>query len=100
MSLKPESIAVDIHSDCIVVTLHRAFPQAEIAYIQDALSRNRLERFYKDNYGSSKLILETSLDKVFPGRISESCMSIHPELGKCVVVLSTRKSTMKESQSN
>ncbi|MBM4103149.1 MAG: DUF2294 family protein [Planctomycetes bacterium] len=100
MSMNPESIRVDIHSDCIIVTLHRAFPPAETAYIQDALSRDRLERFYKDSYDGSKLILESALDKVSHKRITESCISIHPALDKCVIVFSISSNTTKEIQSN
>lgn len=100
MSIKPELIEVDIHSDGVVVTLKRIFPQAETAYIQDTLSQDRLEKFYKESYNSSKLILESSLGKVFPKRITGSCMSVFPSLGKCVIVVSVCSDKAKKAQSN
>lgn len=100
MSMKPESIVVDIHSDCLVITLEKVIPQAETAYIQDVLSQDRLERFYKDTYDASKLIFETAVGKVFPQRITGSCMSIHPSLGKCVIVVSVCSDKAKKGQLN
>ena len=88
MSLKPESIVVDIHSDCLVIALEKVIPRAETAYIQDASSQDRLERFYKGTYDASKLIFETALGKIFPRRITGSCMSVHPALDRCVIVVS------------
>ena len=47
MSMNPESIVVDIHSDCLVVTLHKAISRAETAYTKEKLSSN-LEEFHLD----------------------------------------------------
>ena len=88
MSMTPESILVDIHSDCLVVTLNNAICMAETAYTKEELSRNLLARFYKDTFDASKLIFESSVGKVIPQRITESFMSLHPESGKCVIVVS------------
>ena len=100
MSMKPESIVVDIHSDCIVVTLLNAISRAETAYTKEKLSCERLDRFYKDTFDASKLIFETAVGKVFPQRITGSCMSIHSSLGKCVIVLSVCSNKAKKAQSN
>ena len=100
MSMKAESIMVDIHSDCLVITLEKVIPRAETAYIQDALSQERLERFYKDTYDASKLIFETAVSEIFPQRITGSCMSIHSSLGKCVIVVSVCRDKAKKAQSN
>ena len=88
MSMTPESILVDIHSDCLVVTLNNAICMAETAYTKEELSRNLLARFYKDTFDASKLIFEASVDKVIPQRITGSFMSLHPESGTCVIVVS------------
>ena len=98
MSLKPESIVVDIHSDCLVIALEKVIPRAETAYIQDASSLDRLERFYKGTYDASKLIFEMALGKVYPYPITGSCMSTHPALGKCVIVVSIRSDKAKKAQ--
>lgn len=98
MSLKPESIVVDIHSDCLVIALEKVMPRAETAYIQDASSQDRLERFYKGTYDASKLIFETALGKIYPQRVTESCMSTHATLGKCVIVVSVCSSDSKQAQ--
>ncbi len=100
MSMKPESIVVDIHSDCLVVTLHNAISRAETEYTKEKLSSNLLDRFYKDTFDASKLIFETAVGKVFPRRITESFMSLHPESGKCVVVVSVCSDNAKKTQSN
>jgi len=100
MSMKPESIVVDIHSDCIVVTLLNAISRAETAYTKEKLSSERLDRFYKDTFDASKLVFETALSKVFPQYISGSFMSLHPESGKCVVVVSVCSDKAKKAQSN
>ena len=98
MSLKPESIVVDIHSDCLVITLEKVIPRAETAYIQDASSQDRLERIYKDTYDASKLIFETALGKVYPQGVTGSCMSTHAALGKCVIVVSVCSGNSKQAQ--
>ena len=100
MSMKPESIVVDIHSECLVIALEKVIPRAETAYIQDALSQDRLERFYKGTYDASKLVFETAVGEVFPRRITGSCMSIHSSLGKCVIVVSVCNNKAKKAQSN
>ncbi len=100
MSMKPESIVVDIHSDCLVVTLHNAISRAETEYTKEKLSSERLDRFYKDTFDASKLIFETAVGKVFPQRITGSFMSLHPESGKCVVVVSVCSDNAKQTQSN
>ena len=100
MSMQPESIEVDIHSDDLVVALEKVIPRAEIAYIQDASSQDRLERFYKTAYDASKLIFETAVGEVFPRRITGSCMSLHPALGKCVIVVSVCSDKAKKDISN
>ena len=100
MSMNPESIVVDIHSDCLVVTLHNAISRAETEYTKEKLSSNLLDRFYKDTFDASKLIFETAVGKVFPRRITESFMSLHPESGKCVVVVSVCSDNAKKTQSN
>lgn len=88
MSMKPESIVVDIHSDSLIVTLHNAISRAETEYSKEKLSKNLLDQFYKDTFNGSKLIFEMAVNKIFPQCISGSFMSIHPESGKCVIVVS------------
>ena len=100
MSMKPESIVVDIHCDCIVVTLHNAISKAETEYTKEKLSSERLDRFYKDTFDASKLVFETAVSKVFPHRITGSFMSLHPESGKCVIVVSVCNDNAKQTQSN
>ena len=100
MSMKPESIVVDIHSDCLVIALEKVIPRAETAYIQDASSQDRLERFYKGTYDASKLVFEAALDKVSPQRVAGSLMSIHPALGKCVIIVSICSDNAKKAQLN
>ena len=97
MSMQPESIVVDIHSDCLVVTLHKAISRAETEYTKEKLSSNLLDRFYKDTFDASKLVFETAISKVFPQRISGSFMSLHPESGKCVVVVSVCSGNAKQA---
>ncbi len=77
MSIKPESIVVDSHSDCLVITLHNAISRAETAYTKEKLSSNLLDRFYRETYGASKLILETAMGKVIPQHIAGSFMSVN-----------------------
>ena len=100
MSIEPESIEVDIHSHCVVVTLIRVFLQVETAYIQDASSCDRLERFYKDSYDASKRIFETALGKVYPQRITGSYLSTLPSLGRCVIVVSICSNATKGTKLN
>ena len=97
MSIKPESIVVDIHSDCLVITLHKAISRAETAYTKEKLSSNLLDRFYKDTFDASKLVFETAVSKVFPQCISGSFMSLHPESGRCVVVVSMCSNNAKQA---
>ena len=100
MSMNPESIVVDIHSDCLVVTLHKAISRAETAYTKEKLSSNLLDRFYEDTFDASKLVFETAVGKVFPQRITGSFMKLHPESGKCVIVVSVCDDKAKKTQSN
>jgi uncharacterized protein YbcI len=100
MSIKPESIVVDIHSDCIVATMHNAISKAEKAYTRVKLSSNLLDRFYKDTFDASKNFFETAINEVFPKRITGSFMSVHPESGRCVVVMSICDATAQKTISN
>ena len=100
MSMNPESIVVDIHSDCLVVTLHKAISRAETAYTKEKLSSNLLDRFYEDTFDASKLVFETAVGEVFPQRITGSFMKLHPESGKCVIVVSVCGDKAKKTQSN
>ena len=98
MSMKPESIVVDVHSDCLVVTLHNAISRAETEYTKEKISSERLDRFYKDTFDASKLIFEMAMGKVFPQRITGSFMSIYPESGKCVILISVCSDNAKKAQ--
>jgi len=89
---------VDIHSDSLVITLHNAISRAEIAYTKEKQSCERLDRFYKDTFDASKLIFEMAMGKVFPQRITGSFMSIHPESGKCVILVSVCSNNAKKAQ--
>ena len=100
MSIKPESIMVDIHSDCLIITLHNAISRAETAYTKEKLSSNLLYRFYKDTFDASKLIFEKAVSEVFPRYITGSFMSLHPESGKCVIVVSICDNTAKKTKAN
>ena len=100
MSIKPESIVIDIHSDCVVITLHNAISGAEKAYTKEKLSSNLLDRFYEDTFDASKLIFETAVGKVLPLCITGSFMRLHPESGKCVIVVSVCNNNAKQNQSN
>ena len=98
MSMKPESIMVDIHPDCLVVTLLNAISRAETAYTKEKMSSDLLYRFYKDTFDASKLIFESAIGNVFPKCISGSFMSLHPESGKCVVVISITGDNSRQTQ--
>ena len=100
MSIKPESIIVDMHCDCLVITLHNAISRAEKAYTREKLSSNLLDRFYRDTFDASKLIFETAIGEVLPLRITGSFMSVHPESGKCVVVVSICAEAAKKTIAN
>jgi uncharacterized protein YbcI len=88
MSMKPQSIVVDIHPDCLVVTLHNAISRAETAYTKEKVSSELLDRFYKDTFDASRPVFETAMSRVSPRPITGSLMSLHPQSGKCVVVVS------------
>lgn len=100
MSMRPESIVVDIHSDSVVITLHNAISRAEMAYTKEKLLCERLDKFYKDTFNASKLIFEVAVGKVFPQRITGSFMSLHPESGKCVILISVCSDNAKKTESN
>ena len=100
MSIKPESIVVDVHSDCIVVTMHNVISKAEKAYIREKLSSNLLDRFYKHAFDASKPIFERAIGEILPQRITGSFMSVHPESDKCVVVVSICHQTSKRTTAN
>ncbi len=88
LAINPGSIEIDIHSDCLVLTLQDAFSKAEKECVLDLSYRTRLEQFYKCTYDASKLIFESALDAVLPNRVTDSFISLHPESGKCIIVIS------------
>lgn len=98
MSINPESITVDIHSDCLVVTLCNAISRAEVEYTKEKLSSERLDKFYKDTFDASKLTFETAVGKIYPKEISGAFMSLNPESGKCVIVVSVCSDKAKKTQ--
>ncbi len=72
----------------------------EEAYTKQTLSQTLLDKFYKDVFEASKVIFETAIAEVFPRRIAESFISLHPETGKCIIVISFCKENEKQTQSN
>jgi len=100
MSMMPESIVVDIHSDYLVITLHNAISRAETEYTREKLSSERLDKFYKSTFNSSKLVFEAIVSKVFPCCITGSFLSLHSESGRCVVIISLCSDNAKKAKSN
>ncbi len=87
MSINPEEVIVDMHSDCIVVTLQNAIPAAEVAYASDNNSSYLLSEFYGDMYQQSKSLLESSLKDAAGIRIADSCINYHPKSGNLIVII-------------
>jgi uncharacterized protein YbcI len=88
LAMNPGAIEIDIHSDCLVLTLQDVFSKAEKEYVLDEAARDRLERFYKFAYGASKIIFESAINNILPDSVTDSVISIHPETGKCIIVVS------------
>ena len=87
MSINPKAVEVDLHSDCLVVTLRDAIPAGEKAYACEKSSSDLLSEFYKDIFEYSKKTLELLLENATGIEVHNSCISLHPQIGSMVVLL-------------
>ncbi len=93
-----ESIAVDFHSDNLVVTLRGATCPAERDLARDKKARELLERFYSELFDVIKPILEAKIQEILRRQIRRSRLNIDPESGAGVILLTFAGEACSEEQ--
>ena len=88
MSVSPESVSVDFHAHCVVVTLQGASCPAERDYARERRGRELLGRFYEELFNATKLALEMAITEILGRPVRRSRLSVDPESGDGVIMFS------------
>jgi uncharacterized protein YbcI len=86
MSVSPESVTVDFHSNRVVVTLQGASSPAERAYARERSGREMLETFYDALFGAVKPTLETAIAEILGRPVQRSRLTVDAESGDGVIL--------------
>ena len=91
MSLTPNSVFVHIDQQSVVITLHGITSPAEKEYAREKKSRAILEGFYDEVFGVNQYILESIIENIIGQRIVHSKLSVDPDPGDGVIMLTIAK---------
>ena len=86
MSVRPESVSVDIHARSLVVSFEGAACPAEKHYARDRQAGELLQRFYDGAFEAAKPILESAIQEILRARVDRSKLIVIPETGDGVIV--------------
>ena len=101
MAVTCESMSVNFHTDAIVVILDGVTCPAEKDYAQSREARELLERFYGELFDVIKPTLEARVQEILGRQIRRSRLSIDPESGAGVIVLTlASEACLKERTHN
>lgn len=95
-----ESIAVDVHTDTLVVTLRGATCPAERNYARDREAQTLLERFYGELFDVIRPVLEARIQAILGRQVQGSRLSIDPESGAGVILLTLASEACPEELRN
>lgn len=93
-----DSMTVDLHPDNLVVTVSGATCPAEKDYARDGEAREFLERFYGELFDVIKPILEARIREILGRQVRRSRLTIDPESGAGVILLTFAGEACLEGQ--
>ena len=86
MSVSPDSVSVDFHSNCVVVTLQGASCPAVRDYARDPRGCELLGRFYEEVFNATKPTLEMTITEILERPIRRSKLTVDAESGDGVIL--------------
>ena len=86
MSVSPESVSVDFHSHCVVVTLQGASCPAERDYARERRGREMLGRFYEELFNATKPALELAIAEILGRPVQRSRFTVDSESGDGIIL--------------
>jgi len=100
MSVRPESISVDIHPRSLVVSFQGATCPAERHYATDRRAGELLRRFYDEVFGAAKPILESAIQGILGVKIERSKLIVIPETGDGVILFTFLQEPSRGEETN
>ena len=91
MSVRPESILVNVHDSYILVILHQAICAAEREYAHERQARELLERLYTRVFDATKSELEADIAKIVGRPVQQSRMNVDTLAGNILLVFLLKK---------
>ena len=86
MSVRPESVSVDIHARSLVVSFQGAACPAEKHYAREPQAGELLQRFYGGVFEAARPILESAIQEILKVRIERSRLVVIPQTGDGVIL--------------
>ena len=86
MSVRPESVLVNLHDSYILVILHQAVCAAEREYARERQARELLERLYARVFDAAKSKLEADIAEIVGRPVQQSRMNVDTLAGNIILV--------------
>ena len=100
MSVRPESVSVDIHPRSLVVSFRGAVCPAERDYARDRRASELLQRFYDGVFEAAKPILESAIQDILGVGIDRSKLSVIPQTGDAVILFTFLREPSRGDETN
>jgi uncharacterized protein YbcI len=85
----PESVAVVLSGDTLVVTLHGALTKAERAMAQSTEGATKVQEFHRQLFSNSSDLLRQKIKKITGVEVRESTAEVEPAVGAVIQAFTT-----------
>jgi uncharacterized protein YbcI len=86
MSVRPQSVTVDLEPDCLVVVARGVTCPAEQDFAQERARRALLEQFYSALFETTRGTLERAVQNIVGRSVRRSGLNLDPASGNAVIV--------------
>ena len=100
MSVRPESVSVDIHPRSLVVSFQGAVCPAERDYARDRQAGELLQRLYDGVFEAAKPVLESAIQDILGVEIDRSRLIVIPQTGDAVILFTFLRETSRGDETN
>ena len=90
LKMTPESVLVDIHPHCVLVTLQGIVSPAEKDYARGEQACELIEKCYSSSFNIIRRPLEKALGRILGQLIESSVLRVVLESGNCVMIFNLR----------
>ena len=90
LKMTPESVLVDVHPHCVLVTLQGIVPPVERDYAKGEQACELLEKCYSSAFSIIRRPLEKALGRILGQLIESSMLRVALDSGNCVIIFNLR----------